>query len=395
MARLADYYPSSDDDLPELTTLLRRTSTSISKSTSTSTSKSAKPTAKSPVKTLVPKSTSKSSTRRVRRLKESAPATSNPLFQRWNSEDRDASRASVEIKAPEPTLKIKELRRRTPEAAPPPPSGSESEEDEPQLRVRGSRKRRPRIIEESDEEESESGSSDVENLLTRIRRLQTAKAGARNTPELPDEVQLSDATATESPSREEAPLQKAAPRTRDQESQSDCEADTKEADAEEPSMYETAEEETSEFSADSASESDFEPDDSPDRPAKTSPPSLLFNPPRKSAETRNTASPVKNAPPLKPNNLSLKTKETTRRPQRNEPPNPQALVKKPVPQRRNPSQEHSQARPSQRPSSQNATASDLAKTLSKLRLQDDGFSKDDQPDPFTTPPSTPPESQAP
>lgn len=74
MARVVDFCPSSDDELPDLNTLLKKPTQKQLKPASAST--------ESPRKNLVPKSASKSVNRKIRRLDSSSQIKGNLLFQR-------------------------------------------------------------------------------------------------------------------------------------------------------------------------------------------------------------------------------------------------------------------------------------------------------------------------
>lgn len=85
MARVVDFCPSSDDELPELSTILRKPTDKDTKPIV--------PVAASPKKDLVPKSASKSVSRKIRRLETNSQVTGNLLFQKCESaETKNASR---------------------------------------------------------------------------------------------------------------------------------------------------------------------------------------------------------------------------------------------------------------------------------------------------------------
>ncbi|WAO87746.1 SprT-like domain-containing protein [Fusarium falciforme] len=357
MARLADICPSSDDDLPDLKTLIRKQGARATRTASKPTSVSTKPAASNP--------TAKSETRRVRRLGEPSKATGNPLFQRWNSEEHENSQ---EGRSRGPG---RASRKTTPsESISPPPetgsaSDSESEDDLPRANVQRPRRRQP-AIEDSDEDSDSQGE---ETLITRVRRLQKTKAGAVTAS--------SQETEKRVPRARPESKSKALMFAREIESGTDTEVNREESEAEDPSVYQTA----GEDSSDSASELDWL-NDSPDQPARTKPTRPVKVRPQGTAGAKDNASLIRNAPSLKPKARTSQnnTKETA--------------SSKEVAQSRKTSQSK------QRGDSQDTTtASDLADTLSKLRLQLQDFSdeegKSSKRDQFTTPPSTPPKASKP
>ncbi|KAJ4205985.1 hypothetical protein NW767_003230 [Fusarium falciforme] len=357
MARLADICPSSDDDLPDLKTLIRKQGARATRTASKPTSVSTKPAASNP--------TAKSETRRVRRLGEPSKATGNPLFQRWNSEEHENSqegRSRGPGRASRKTAPSESI-------SPPPETGSasdsESEDDLPRANVQRPRRRQP-AIEDSDEDSDSQGE---ETLITRVRRLQKTKAGAVRASSQETEKRVPRARL-ESKS-------KALMFAREIESGTDTEVNREESEAEDPSVYQTA----GEDSSDSASELDWL-NDSPDQPARTKPTRPVKVRPQGTAGAKDNASLIRNAPSLKPKARTSQnnTKETA--------------SSKEVAQSRKTSQSK------QRGDSQDTTtASDLADTLSKLRLQLQDFSdeegKSSKRDQFTTPPSTPPKASKP
>ncbi|RMJ17279.1 hypothetical protein BHE90_007346 [Fusarium euwallaceae] len=360
MARLADICPSSDDDLPDLKTLIRKQGARVTRTTSNTTTASTKHVALNP--------TTKSETRRVRRLGEPSKATANPLFQRWNSEDHESSQES-RSRASGATGRTSRKTTPSESISPPPETGSasdsESEDDLPRSHVQRPRRRQP-AIEDSDED---SDSQDEETLLTRVRRLQKTKAGAVTAPSQETEKRVPRARP-ESKSR-------ALMFAREIDSGTDTEVNREESEAEDPSVYQTAGEETS----DSASELDWL-NDSPEQPARTKPVRSVKVRPQGTAGAKDNASLIKNAPSLKP---KARTSQNTTK---------EKASSKEVAQSRKTSQSK------QRGDSQDTkTASDLADTLSKLRLQLQDFSdeegKSSKRDQFTTPPSTPPKTSKP
>ncbi|KAJ4319389.1 hypothetical protein N0V84_006371 [Fusarium piperis] len=361
MARLADICPSSDDDLPDLQTLIRKQSSRATRTASNPTSTSTKPVASKP--------TAKSETRRVRRLGEPSKATANPLFQRWNSEEHEGSQDGREGRSRAGTTG-RASRKTTPsESISPPPetgsaSDSESEDDLPRSHVRRPRRRQPRI-----EDSDGDSDSQEETVLTRVRRLQKVKTVAITASSQETEKRVSRAKP-ESKS-------KALMFAKEIESGTDTEVDQKESEAEDPSVYQTA----GEDSSDSASELDWL-NDSPDQPARTKSVRSVQIRPQRTAGARDNASLIKNTPSLKP---KTKTVQDTIK---------ETASSKETAQPRKTSQGKQRG-----DSQKTTTASDLADTLSKLRLQLQDFSdeegKPSKRDQFTTPPSTPPKASKP
>ncbi|RSL65751.1 hypothetical protein CEP53_003581 [Fusarium sp. AF-6] len=360
MARLADICPSSDDDLPDLKTLIRKQGARATRAASNTTSTSTKPVASNP--------TTKSETRRVRRLGEPSKATANPLFQRWNSEEHESSQ---EGRPRGSGATGRTSRKTTPSASisPPPETGSasdsESEDDLPRSHAQRPRRRQP-AIEDSDED---SGSQEEETLLTRVRRLQKTKAGAVTAPSQETEKRVPRARP-ESKSR-------ALMFAREIDSGTDTDVNREESEAEDLSVYQTAGEETS----DSASELDWL-NDSPEQPARTKLVRSVKVRPQGTAGAKDNVSLIKNAPSLKP---KARTSHNTTK---------EKASSKEVAQSRKTSQSKQRGH-----SQDTTTASDLADTLSKLRLQLQDFSdeegKSSKRDQFTTPPSTPPKTSKP
>ncbi|KAM0417002.1 hypothetical protein ACHAPT_013026 [Fusarium lateritium] len=360
MARLADICPSSDDDLPDLRTLIRKQGSRTTRTTSNTTNTSTEP--------IAPKPAAKSETRRVRRLGEPGKDTANPLFQRWNSEEHEGSREGRGGKSRGSGSTERTSRRTTPCELNSPPSetgtdsGSESEEDPPRSHVQRPR-RRQQTIEDSDDSDSQE-----EALLTRVRRLQKAKTGTVTAP--------SRETEKRAPKIKSESKSKALMFAREIESGTDTEVNRDESEAEDPSLYQTA----GDGYSDSASELDWL-NGSPDQPARIKPARSVNIRPQRASGTRDNALPIKNAPTLKPKTRTSynTTKETA--------------SSKEVAQPRKTSQSK------RRDSPDTTTASDLADTLSKLRLQLQDFSdeegKSSKKDQFTTPPSTPPKTSKP
>lgn len=394
MARLATRSLSSEDELPELSTLLRKAG---GRST-----RSSKPETKSAVKALVPKSTTTSSTRRVRRLAEPSQLNDNSLFQKWNSNDKDVPRRSRKAKAKEPQVEVHEINSRRSESPPSLHQGSESHidgkdeederDDEPQLRVRRARRKPVIEVEQSEEDTDEASGSDTETLITRVKRLQKARIASGDLVQKAAVLSsLSEEETAKAPARPaEQERQKAMPAKEEQIRSKQIAGHVERE--EDPSFYLTAEEESSEYSEGSASE--FEIENSPDQPKDMMPARILFSRPSKPTELKGSISPIKNVPPLRPRNAdSGRGRAANGR------------------REDSPSDEESSsrlaglsvdldedlllrgARPTPTP-----TASDLADTLSKLRIQLEEFSGDEKKpknDDFTTPPSTPPKTLKP
>ncbi|KPM38529.1 hypothetical protein AK830_g8012 [Neonectria ditissima] len=384
MARLADFCPSSDEDLPDLKTLLRKPSTRATRGTST--------VPETEAKSLAPKSTSKSGTRRVRRLGEPSQSAPNPLFQRWNSEEPGSSRGIVEAAPREPRRKVKQVPERKPSKS---PSDEESEDDEPQIRVRGSQRRRLPVIKDSDDEPREqvrgshkrspniedsedetdkASGSDQEALLTRIRRLQRTRTEAVTKPKLEAKPQSSKTVVGEKSRSKASAIAKAWDSGSETERVSAAEAD-------DPSIYQTAEEESSGLSSDS------EVDDSPFRPQRD--PAAKSTTGRKPSGTKDTTSLRKNSSLLQPTTVGQRKVSGTKK--ENVSSGQETAPSKAVAGPKDPS---SKQVGYPKTSATKATAADLADTFAKLRLQLQDFSDDECKPPttneLTTSPSTPP-----
>ncbi|KAH7253469.1 SprT-like family-domain-containing protein [Fusarium redolens] len=340
MARLVDIYPSSDDDLPDLKTLIRKPSTRAIKTTTPAPSVS-KPT--------ISKTTSNSETRRVRRLGEPTQAAANPLFQKWNSGEQESTRTGRGNN-----------------------SGSETEEDIPQSRQQPRRRRNQRVVKDSDDESHEDYESEKERDLTRVRRLQKTKTSAVTMPALDIKNPI--------PSIRTGTKSKALLFAREIDRDAESEESQEEDEAEEPSIYQTADEHS-----DSASELDWLNDSSefPTRKGARSPSSQ----PPKTIGTRGHISSIKNAPTLQPKPSANICNGKTRDVAKNTASSKEAVGPRKTSQR------------GKRHASGTTTASDLADTLSKLRLQLEDFSDEESKvskiEEFTTPPSTPPKASKP
>ncbi|KAF5626436.1 HMG box-containing protein [Fusarium sp. NRRL 52700] len=365
MARLADIYPSSDDDLPDLKTLIRKPSTRAPKTTTSAPSVS-KPT--------VPKTTSNVETRRVRRLNEPNQAAANPLFQKWNSEEQKSTRGGRPSNVRAPSYEMRPSRQTTLVAKSSPYSesecGSETEKDTPQSRQQPKRRRNHRVVQDSDDESAENYESEKKTVLTRVRRLQKTNISTVEIPTLKIQEPI--------PSIHSGTKSKALLFAREIDSGAKCEVSQEDEEAEEPSSYQTADENSG-----SDSESDWL-NDSHEPPTRKRERSLSSQP-SKTVGTRDRIPSIKNAPTLQPNpstNISNGK--------------PRVIVKATSSKEVVGSKKTSQ---SGRRLVSGTTTSDLADTLSKLQLQFEEFSDEESRvskiDEFTTPPSTPPKAPKP
>ncbi|KAF5677297.1 HMG box-containing protein [Fusarium heterosporum] len=342
MARLAELCPSSDDDLPDLKTLLQKPTRTTRKTTQP---------VSSTTKSLTSKTTTSSETRRVRRLGDSSQPSANPLFQKWNSEEQDVSQerkargVKSENKASQEMAPSNRAR-----CQPRLQSLSVEEENIPRSRRQPARIRNRKIIEDSDDESHEGSSSEKETVLTRVRRLQKTKANTATMPDLGPKKRISAANA-ETKSRAILFAREIDSGTDTEENQGEDGA------ADEPSIYQTADEES-----DSGSEPDWFKE-SPNLPTKKGARHFSYQPSRTNG-TGHSAPSIKNPPALLPQTCRPAANTNTGR--------TGGVAKR------------------------TATASDLADTLSKLRLQLNDFSDEDSKtstkDQFTTPPSTPPKA---
>ncbi|KAF4970380.1 hypothetical protein FSARC_2573 [Fusarium sarcochroum] len=377
MARLAEPCPSSDDDLPDLKTLLQKPSTRATRTTT-------KPAA-STNKSLSSKTTTNSETRRVRRLGEKSQATANPLFQKWNSDEKDNSRGSRGSRTRDPTPENKPSQETTPVNDLPPRSksesessfGSEDEADMPRSHQQTRRRRQLRVVEDSDDESDENYGSEKETVLSRVRRLQKTKPGPVKMPSLETKKRI---PKVDLGAKSRALL---FAREINSDSGTDTEVNHEEGGAEDPSVYQTADD-------DSASGS--EPDwlnDSPDIPARKGA-RQLGSQPSNTSSTRDRVPSIKDIPLLQPKAANQATAVKSKK--------DHDITKKTASSKEvAASRKTSQTK--QRNASGTTTASDLADTLSKLRLQLQDFSDEEskapEKDQFTTPPSTPPKTTKP
>ncbi|KAH7122869.1 SprT-like family-domain-containing protein [Dactylonectria macrodidyma] len=374
MARLAEFCPSSDDDLPDLKTLLRESSTRATRE--------ADPKPKNEAKPLATKAASKSGTRRVRRLGESSQGSSNPLFQKWTSEAPESPLVCEGTKATEPRRRARQVPKVKTTKSSLSNSDAESEEDdEPPLRVRRIQRRRPQIIDDQDDQDEDADQvscSDHETLLSRVRNLQRTRSSAM--PEIKLDVKPPDSTTvTKGASK--------ASKMAEDLDKSETETLVENGEAEDPSIYQTAEEESSEVS--SAFNSDT--DESPFRSQRKLATKSTLGKGRNASKAKKNATSMKNIPALDPMNLGRREITT-------------GLGGEILPSGREPgARTTSRARITSREykkdersktSKTKSTANDLADSLSKLRLHLQDFSDEESKttkrDDFTTPPSTPP-----
>jgi predicted SprT family Zn-dependent metalloprotease len=354
MARLVELCPSSDEDLPDLKTLLQKPTRAMRKTSQPSSSAT---------KALTSKTISNSETRRVRRLGDSSQPSANPLFQRWNSEEQESSRgrrgrdgrdAASNDKSSQDTTPIDSLSYQ-----PTSESASEEDDDMPRSRQRSRRTRNRKIVEDSDDSDEEY-ESEKETVLTRVRRLQKTKTNTVAMPSLATKHQITKGNP-EAKSR-------ALIFAHEIDSDTDTEKDQGEDDAEEPSVYQTA---------------DWL-NDSPDLQTKKGARHFSYQP-STTTGTKDFVPSIKNAPALLPKARHPVT-------------NSNSEMTRDVAKKITSSKEGAASRKisggRQRDGSGTGTASDLADTLSKLRLQLDDFSDEDSKtstkDQFATPPSTPP-----
>ncbi|KAF4334567.1 HMG box-containing protein [Fusarium beomiforme] len=368
MARLADICPSSDDELPDLKTLIGKSSTRATK-------KTIKPMS-STIKSTISKITSGSETRRVRRFGEPTQPTPNPLFQKWNSEEQESTRGSRGSKSRTASYEKKQSRQTTPVDDPHSESGSsfgsERETEMPQTLQQPRRRRNQRVVKDSDDESDEDYESERETVLTRVRRLQKTKISAVSIPIL-------DTGKGIPPIRSER-KSRALLFAREIDSNAESEGSQEEDVTEEPSVYQTAEE-----NSDSASELSWL-NDSPELPARKGVRSSSSQS-SKTIGTKDRVPSIKNAPTLRSKAFA----------NTNNGKNP--VVAKKTTSSKEVAASRKTSQSGHRQASGTTTASDLADTLSKLRLQLEDFSDEEtklsKKDECTTPPSTPPKATKP
>ncbi|KAH7129325.1 SprT-like family-domain-containing protein [Dactylonectria estremocensis] len=371
MARLADLCPSSDDDLPDLKTLLRKPSTRATRE--------ADPSPKNEAKSLTTKPTSKSGTRRVRRLGESSQAAANPLFQKWSSQAPASPLVCSGTKATESRRRA----RQVPEVETTKSSLSNSEveseeDDEPPSRARRIQMRRPQIVEDSDDDADQVSCSDHETLLSRVRNLQRTRSSAMPGTKLDNKPPVSKIVKEGG--------SKASQMAKDLD-RSETEELVENGEAEDPSVYQTAEEESSELS--SAFNSDT--DGSPFRPQRKRVTKPALGKSRNPSRVKSNATSMKNAPALEPPNVGRRKLTTGLAGEALR--SDREVGARAISQTRTVSQEYKKDGRS-KTSTTKSTSSDLADSLSKLRLHLQDFSDEEsitvKQDKYTTPPSTPP-----
>ncbi|KAI5460267.1 SprT-like family-domain-containing protein [Mariannaea sp. PMI_226] len=357
MARLVECCPSSDDELPDLKILLQK---SGKRST-----KESKPIGKAEAKPLAPKPTSsKTGVRRVRKLGgEPTQTATNPLFQRWCPEKSEKTQGAEEARK----------------------TGSRPRPDEPQQHVLRSRRARQRVVEESEDDSDEASSSEEETLLTRIRTLRK-----RNTCSAPDSSQKTEQHASDEPVKGKSNTSDS---PKDLKSDLDTETDQNE-EANDPSIYKTADEDTSDFSH-SDVDSDF--DESPLQPSKQfklKPGTVAQS--RKSSQSRRVPSATADIPPPLASKILLPQRKVSGTSQQRSLSSGTDIPSKNKTSTGKKSREVHKPDESSKASTLKATASDLADALSQLRLQLQDFSDDNETstksNQFTTPPSTPPKA---
>ncbi|KAM5341651.1 hypothetical protein ACJ41O_014682 [Fusarium nematophilum] len=170
------------------------------------------------------------------------------------------------------------------------------------------------------------------------------------------------------------------------ESETETEAKRNDSEADDPSIYQTADDD----SPKSGSESDWM-NGSPDQTKGRTIARSIFNPPRKATTSKGPPLAVKSAPPLEPKSLSQNDLI---------PKNRKHIDASSEKVSRNVTQSRNVSRSKRRDSPDTTTtAADLADTLSKLKLQLQDFSEEESKasmtDRFTTPPSTPPKTSKP
>ncbi|EQL00442.1 HMG box-containing protein [Ophiocordyceps sinensis CO18] len=244
MVRLVDCYPASDDELPRL-----RNSTQLD------TDRSRRPagtaTEAADKKKLVPKPTTTSLTRKVRRLGGDTRPAINPLFLPWNPDDEVGSQPLSHI-YPRGSPREREKSQETTRCHQHPPS--QFGHDTPPLPARSHRARRQRARPALHNESADAGLIEEQlSLDGKTRSLTVADDESTHQPAILPEENGGNVSETGKGAR----AQEAVPRV---------EAMTQEAilvsDNEERSVYQTATEDTSENSDVPASE--FELDHSSD-----------------------------------------------------------------------------------------------------------------------------------
>ncbi|KAF4453733.1 hypothetical protein F53441_3626 [Fusarium austroafricanum] len=323
-------------------------------------------------KPIASKITTNSETRRVRRLGESSQTTANPLFQKWNSEEQENTGGTRRSKSRTASSEKKPSRETTPIDNIPSQfksgfaSSSASEEQDMPCSRQQSRWRRQGLVKDSGDDSDEDYESERKSVLTRGRRLQKSTTGTVAMPSLDTKRRTAK---IDSGTKSRAMLF-----AREIDSDAENEVNHEEDKTEDPSVYQTADEHSG-----SASELDWL-NDSPELPTRKGARSLNSQPTRTTG-IRDCVQLVKNVPTLQPKEFSDikngKTRDATKK----------SAKKEAVASRKS-------SQSSQQDISRTTTATDLANTLSKLRLQLEDFSDEEtklsKKDEFTTPPSTPP-----
>ncbi|KND90781.1 HMG box-containing protein C19G7.04 [Tolypocladium ophioglossoides CBS 100239] len=364
MARLVDCYPSSDDELPRLDVLLKMPNTGSARLSKDLVAESPER------KDLVPKSSSTASTRKVRRLGARIQASVNPLFLPWNARDQDSPQASSRTSPRKSGRVSRQQDDRSQNHA----SQSEQDSAPPSVPTFRSRRRRavPLLDDDSDGDPVEAGTT----LKERIRELRGGRACV-----IPDVGILAvgdndnaEDTQTRKLRHSEALEPKTEPRFTNEASEVD-----------EPSVYQTAAEISSEYSDGSASE--FELDHFSDGAfGEASVKNLLEISRHRGA--RSKAAREETFEALKPRNTNTKPREVVR-----------VSKEKDSSSRASSRSEKATVGEDVLNAKTLSTASDLTDSFEKLRIHLEGFSSDEtQPDKrsdFTVSPSTPPKNSHP
>lgn len=359
MSRLVDCYPPSDDDLPEVSTLLKRPDGG---------SKTPAPRLRSPAKSMVPKSASKTSCRRIRRLGDGQLNTDNPLFKRWNADDDDGLMRGSPSKSRSPTKSFLMSSRKpngtqlslfdSPEPSPQKPNSTQlsifdSEDPSPRPRSRALRLRQPRLAPalNSDSEESSIDITRVDGGLRNWGETATQKSDSTMMStdsadsDMANNQLLAEASAFEAQPREITSI------------------------AEESAVFETPKHDSTDPSSVFGSDESIE--ESSIGADKPSPAKLLFGRPQRDEITATS--------PLQKDDLALKPRHPN---VRAESPDQDKSYFKPLGMPKPSGDENA---PPRKPKSQ-ATTNDLADALSKLRLEFRDESDDEGRDSPATPP---------
>lgn len=408
MARLAESRPSSDNDLPDLNALVRKSNTRATKASKTDTKSTA----------AASKPTSRSGIRRVRKLGDSSQTTANPLFQRWGSGEVEKSQTGDGGRIREPRSRVRQGSKELPSHVP--LSDVESEDDEPQPRARAARRRR-QIVEDSDDDFSGSSSSSEEgNILTRVRNLQRNRSRTTTEPPKKSEQKRSlpgspraekqDLPPSVQDLQEKSPRAKRQPKketdskvskvavkenskarkfAKDLDSGSESETAREETGDEDPSV--TAEDD-SDGNQDSAFDSGS--DESPFQPSRKLKLKPLTSRTRIPPGSNRSTSSTQDNPFFNPR-ISSQQKPSSKSQKGDASPAKRTISTKSKAQGRKTSQQ----KEASKALTNTTTASDLADTFSKLRIQLQEFSDDEsKPSAGTqsiTPPNTPPKAARP